>query len=170
MSVQGGKDYLFLIWKSGESGKQYIVGQLAKNSQYEFKYYEEVREAIEDGFSPLLCFPDLDKVYKNERLFPVFASRLPDKKRKDIQSILKKYGMEQYDEYMLLKQSGARLPIDALQFIDPILSTDESLTRIFLAAGVRHYLKCDGIYCEKAIKITRGDEGFFKREFENEHD
>ena len=54
MSVQGGKDYLFLIWKSGESGKQYIVGQLAKNSQYEFKYYEEVREAIEDGFSPLL--------------------------------------------------------------------------------------------------------------------
>lgn len=170
MSVQGGKDYLFLIWKSGESGKQYIVGQLAKNSQYEFKYYEEVREAIEDGFSPLLCFPDLDKVYKNERLFPVFASRLPDKKRKDIQSILKKYGMEQYDEYMLLKQSGARLPIDALQFIDPILSTDESLTRIFLAAGVRHYLKCDGIDCEKAIEITRGDEVFLKRDLENEHD
>ena len=121
-----------LIWKSGESRKQYIVGQLTKNSRYEFKYCEEIKEAMENGFVPLLCFPDLDKVYENERLFPIFSSRLPDKKRKNIQSILEKYGMETYDEYMLLKRSGARLPIDNFEFIDPILNADEDLTRIFL--------------------------------------
>ena len=132
MSIRGGKDYLYLIWKSGESRKQYIVGQLTKNSRYEFKYCEEIKEAMENGFVPLLCFPDLDKVYENERLFPIFSSRLPDKKRKNIQSILEKYGMETYDEYMLLKRSGARLPIDNFEFIDPILNADEDLTRIFL--------------------------------------
>ncbi len=33
---------------------------------------------------------------------------------------------------MLLKRSGARLPIDSLEFIDPILDTDGNVTRIFL--------------------------------------
>ena len=81
MSMRDGKDYLYLIWKSGESGKQYIVGQLTKNDQYEFEYCEEIKEAIKDGFVPLLCFPDLDKIYSDEKLFSIFSSRLPDKKR-----------------------------------------------------------------------------------------
>ena len=44
-------------------------------------------------------------------LFPVFASCLPDRKRKDIDKILQKYGLKEFDEYELLKKSGARLPI-----------------------------------------------------------
>lgn len=49
-----------------------------------------------------------------------------------MKEILQKYGLNEYDEYMLLKRSGARLPIDSLEFIDPILDTDGSVTRIFL--------------------------------------
>ena len=170
MSMRDGKDYLYLIWKSGESGKQYIVGQLTKNSRYEFEYCEEIKEAVKDGFVPLLCFPNLNKVYSDERLFPVFSSRLPDKKRKDIRQILGKYVMEKYDEYLLLKRSGARLPIDGLEFIDPILDVDENILRIFYIAGVRHCLNCEGIDCLKAIKVTRGDEVFLKRDLENKYD
>lgn len=154
MSLKDGKDYLFLIWKSEQSGKQYIVGQLTKNNEYEFKYCEEIEEALEDGFVPLLCFPDLGKVYRDERMFSIFSSRLPDKKRKDIGDILKKYGMEKYDEYMLLKRSGARLPIDGLEFVDPILDTDKNQTRIFFAEGVKDYIN--------TWEITRGDEVFSK--------
>lgn len=132
MSVKDGKDYLYLIWKSEQTRKQYIIGQLTKNGQYEFQYSEEVQSAIADGFKPLLCFPDLNKVYKDDRLFAIFKSRLPDRKRKNIQEILGKYGLEEYDDYMLLKRSGARLPIDNLEFIDPILSLDNNVTRIFL--------------------------------------
>lgn len=84
MSRKDGKDYLYLIWKSGQSGQQYIVGQLTRNSHYEFRYCDEVKNAIEDGFVPLLCFPDLDKQYEDEKLFTVFSSRLPDKKRKTL--------------------------------------------------------------------------------------
>lgn len=122
MSVKDGKDYLYLIWKSEQSGKQYIVAQLIKEGQYEFCYCDEVHDAIKAGFSPLLCFPDIDKVYRDNKLFPIFSSRLPDKKRKDIRNILDKYELEEYDEYTLLKRSGARLPIDQLEFIEPILN------------------------------------------------
>lgn len=96
------------------------MGQLAKNGEYEFRYYEkEIREAIKEGFEPFFCFRELDKVYTDTVLFPVFASRLPDRKRKDIDKILQKYGLKEFDEYELLKKSGARLPIDNLEFIVP---------------------------------------------------
>ena len=62
MSIKDGKDYLYLIWKSEKSRKQYIVGQLIKNGQYEFQYYSDVETAINDGFMPLLCFQDLNNI------------------------------------------------------------------------------------------------------------
>ena len=44
MSVKDGKDYLYLIWKCSSNRRQYIVGQLSKNGQYEFCYCEEFNE------------------------------------------------------------------------------------------------------------------------------
>lgn len=82
MLAGDGKDCLYLIWKSERIRKQFIIGQLTKNDHYEFQYDEEVYSAIAEGFKPLLCFPDLHKVYKDNRLFAVFTSRLPDRKRK----------------------------------------------------------------------------------------
>ena len=170
MSVKNGKDYLYLIWKAEQSRKQYIIGQLTKNGQYEFQYCDEVQDAIKEGFQPLLCFPELNKVYKDDRLFTVFASRLPDRKRRDIQMILDKYGLEKYDEYLLLKRSGACLPIDRLEFIDPIFDFDTTTSRIFYMAGVRHYLGCNGENCKQSILMTRGDEVFLQRKPDNEYD
>ena len=37
MAIKDGKDYLYLIWKCSSNRRQYIVGQLTKNGQYEFK-------------------------------------------------------------------------------------------------------------------------------------
>lgn len=106
MSVKDGKDYLYLIWKCSSNRRQYIVGQLSKNGQYEFCYCEEFNEAVKEGFSPLISFEDTNRVYKSQELFPAFSSRLPDRKRKDINKILKRYGLEQYDSYELLKRGG----------------------------------------------------------------
>ena len=170
MSVKDGKDYLYLIWKDVITRRQYVVGQLSKNGQYEFRYTGEVEEAIKAGFAPLVSFEDIENVYTNEELFPVFSSRLPDRKRKDIKRILQKYGLEEYDAYELLKMSGAKLPIDSLQFIDPILDFENGFERKFYMAGVRHYLGCDGEECEKSIEVTRGDEVFLVREPENKYD
>ena len=94
MAVKDGKDYLYLIWKCALNRRQYIVGQLTKNGHYEFQYCEKIEDALKAGFTPLVSFEKLDTVYKSENLFPVFASRLPDRKRKDIDKILEKYGLE----------------------------------------------------------------------------
>ena len=170
MSIRDGKDYLYLVWKSNETRRQYIVGQLTKNGQYEFQYCKEYEDAIKDGFKPLVSFDDSDKIYTCNDLFPVFASRLPDRKRKDMDKILQKYGLDEFDAYELLKRSGAKLPIDSLYFIDPILNFDNSFEKTFNLAGVRHYLGCDGNNCSKSISVTRGDEVFLEREEDNSFD
>jgi len=158
MSIKDGRDYIYLIWKDIESRRQYIVGQLSKNGQFEFNYGFEVKEAIEKGFKLLISFEDINKVYKSDMLFPVFASRLPDKKRKEIDKILSKYDMDEYNDYILLKRSGARLPIDNLEFIDPILDdNDEEIMRKFYLAGPRHYINCDGQDCSKAIDLRENE-------------
>lgn len=167
MSLKDGRDYLYMIWKSEKSRKQHIVGILSKNGQFEFKYGKEVSEAIDDGFTPLVSFPDITTIYKNDALFPVFMSRLPDKKRKDIATILNKYGMDEYEPYTLLKRSGARLPIDNLEFIDPILDLNKPFNRIFYLAGARHYIGCYGNECEKAVDVVRGDEVMLIHEPDN---
>lgn len=170
MSMKDGKDYLYLIWKCTSNRRQYIVGQLTKNGHYEFQYCEEVNEALEVGFTPLVSFEKLDVVYRCENLFSVFASRLPDRKRKDIDKILKKYGLREYDAYQLLKKSGAKLPIDNLQFIDPILNFEEDFEKLFYVAGARYYLGCNGNQCTEAIRVTRGDEVFLEHEKDNPYD
>ena len=170
MSVYEERDYLYLIWKDNNTRRQYIVGQLSKNGHYEFKYSGEVEQAIKAGFTPLVSFQDIKSVYCSDELFPVFASRLPDRKRKDIGKILEKYCLEEYDAYKLLKMSGAKLPIDTLQFIDPILDFENEFERVFYMAGVRHYLGCNGEECKNSIEVTRGDEVFLEKEPENQYD
>ena len=38
--------------------------------------------------------------------------------------------MEEYDSYELVKRSGAKLPIDNLQFIDPILDFEDEFEKV----------------------------------------
>lgn len=170
MSMQDGKDYVYLVWKCTSNRRQYIVGQLSKNGQYEFCYCKEFKEAMENGFTPLISFAKSDIVYKSEELFPAFSSRLPDRKRKDINKILKRYGLDKYDAYELLKRSGAKLPIDNLQFVDPILNFQESFEKIFYVAGVQHYLGCEGDNCSEAVEVIPGEKIILKTEANNKYD
>lgn len=152
------RDYLYLIWKEPNTRRNYVVGQLSKNSQFEFSYGFEINDAIEKGFELLISFEDLKKVYKSDTLFPTFSSRLPDRKRRGIEKILAKYGLNEFNEYKLLKRSGARLPIDNLEFIDPLFPEDgDEVERNFHIAGIRHYIGCDGEDCKKAINLNVGD-------------
>lgn len=170
MSIKEDRDYLYLIWKSEKSRKQFIIGELSKNSHYTFCYCQEVSEAEKEGFKPLISFPNLDEIYCSKELFPVFESRLPDKKRKDMHNILKKYEMDEYEPFQLLKRSGARLPIDTLYFVDPIIDTNEQVNRKFYMAGVRHYIGCNGKACDQSLDISVGEQVFLQQEPTNVKD
>lgn len=47
MSVKDGKDYLYLVWKENVTKKQYIIGQLTKNTRMETKLERIARIAKE---------------------------------------------------------------------------------------------------------------------------
>ena len=122
MSKYEGRDYIWVVWRDSVSSQRYIIGEISKNGQYEFKYrINQVDEARQKGFENLVAFPDLNKLYTNKELFPAFSSRLPDKRRRDIKEILSKYNLDQYDSFELLKRSGGKLPTDSFEFVDPII-------------------------------------------------
>lgn len=113
------KDAVYLVWKNIKTGNKYKVAELYKeNGKYYFKYIlENVKEAEESGFELLVAFPQLNATYENPHLFAVFGARLPDKRRPEIKEILSTYGMTEYDEFELLKRSGAKLPTDNYEFV-----------------------------------------------------
>jgi hypothetical protein len=171
MAKRNEKDYLYLVWKEPKTRRQYTIATLSKNGQYEFEYGLEVEEAIQKGFKLMIAFKELEKKYESKRLFASFSSRIPDRRRRDIDVILKKYDLVEYDEYELLKKSGGRLPIDNLGFIDPIMNNGENpIERSFYVAGSGHHLGCEKKDCLKSIELKIGSKLYLKFENTNKHD
>jgi hypothetical protein len=163
-------NYLYLIWKNPNTKRNYIVGKLGKTEVgFSFEYSDEYKDALSSGWTWIECFSE-DKRYESTVLFPVFQSRLPDKKRKDLPQILKKYGLEQYDGYELLKNSGGRLPIDTYEFVDPIFDEDKTIERSFHIVVIPHKSSCGGEDCNKRPLCEKGYKLVLCREPENQHD
>lgn len=161
--------FLYLIWKDPQSRRNFTIGKLCQSEKYTFEYCEDFGIAENYGWTKFEVFPE-EKVYESDILFPVFASRLPDRKRRDIDKILEKYGLSEFDEFELLRKSEARLPIDTYSFIDPIFPDDETVERDFFVMGIRHHAPCNGEDCALLPELKCGDELAFKKEPENEHD
>jgi len=117
MNSNANNERLYLIWKNPVIGYTFVVGALTQDNGYVFKYGYEYKRAKREGFKPLIAFADTDKAYHSAKLFFAFSSRLPDRKRPDIDNILSRNGLEEYDEFQLLKATGGRLPIDNIYFI-----------------------------------------------------
>lgn len=162
-------EYLFLIWKDPNTRRNFTIGKLSSGEKFTFCYLPDAAEAKKFGWSFLNSFPE-DKEYSSEVLFPAFSSRLPDRKRRDIDKILLKYGMSHFDEFELLKKSGARLPIDTYEFIDPIFPEDKTIQREFFVMGIRHHAPCNGKDCERLPVLEKGNELKLVPEPENTHD
>lgn len=162
-------NYLLLIWKDPETRRNYTVGKLTRGDFFTFQYYGEAENAEEAGWKLLGAFPTYQE-YRSNIMFPVFSSRLPDKKRRDIQNILEKYGLMEYDEFELLRRSGARLPIDTYEFIDPISPDDTEVEREFYITGIRYHSACQGSDCGALPGVKVGDMLLLEEEPENAYD
>ena len=162
-------NYLLLIWKDPETRRNYTVGKLTRGDCFTFQYYGEAENAEEAGWKLLGAFPTYQE-YRSNTMFPVFSSRLPDKKRRDIQNILEKYGLMEYDEFELLRRSGARLPIDTYEFIDPISPDDTEVEREFYITGIRYHSACQGSDCGALPGVKVGDILLLEEEPENAYD
>ena len=161
--------FLYLIWKDPHTRTNFTVGKLSKNGSYKFEYFGEFGKAESCGWSKLEAFPE-NKVYESDTLFPVFASRLPDRKRRDIKKILEKYELEDFEEFDLLRKSEGRLPIDTYYFIDPIFPEMDAVQRDFYVMGIRYNTPCKGENCDFLPKVKVGEEVYFEKDPKNAYD
>ena len=161
--------YLYLIWKDPQTRQNFTIGKLGCGLKYSFEYSEDVGKAEKNGWTKFEVFPE-EKVYESDILFPVFSSRLPDRKRRDIDKILEKYGLSDFNEFELLRKNEGRLPIDTYSFIDPIFPDDQTVQRDFYIMGLRYNAPCKGENCALLPLIDIGDELIFEEEPDNAFD
>lgn len=89
-----------------------IYGQLPlgvlsyQNSVWEWKYSDAFR--AQERIVPLIEFPDVNRVYQTEELWPFFATRAPSLKRPDILQIIEREHIDKNDEVALLTRFGQR--------------------------------------------------------------
>lgn len=119
------RDIIWMTWRNSE-GESFKVGELARRGEkYYFKYdIEGMKKAEEYGFAQLSNFPRIDVEYFREELFCSFSKRLPWHGKRDVSSVLKEYGLEEYDAFELLKKTGGKCPGDSFEFIAPFDKED----------------------------------------------
>src|SRR5688572_23488808 len=62
------------------------------HGRYKFQYLDEVSRKVE-GFRPFIGFPDVDRVYESNRLWPFFDLRVMDPKRPDFPDYVRWLGL-----------------------------------------------------------------------------
>ena len=102
-----------LFWNDINNNK-YLLGILYKK---EGMYYFEINEdglkiALRHGCFGIGKINILEKTNKSEELFDFFKNRIPSKDNPDIDKFLSSIGLDDYDEYEILKRTGTRLLTD----------------------------------------------------------
>lgn len=83
------------------------VGYLElKDGIWKFSYSEEFKE--QDELRPIVQFPDKNKAYENEELWPFFTIRIPGLNQPAIQKILESENIDRTNEVELLKRFGKK--------------------------------------------------------------
>ena len=82
-----------------------IAFLFCENHDWYFKYTSDFKKRSEE-YNHIVGFPDLDKTYKSQILWPFFQIRIPGLKQPAIQEILAKESIDQKNEAALLKRFG----------------------------------------------------------------
>lgn len=83
-----------------------VIGTLnAVKGKWIFKYSDEFKKLTEK-YNPIIGFPDLDKTYESEELWPFFLIRIPGLNQPAVQEILEVEEIDKQNEVALLKRFG----------------------------------------------------------------
>ncbi len=84
------------------------IGTLhCEKREWFFKYTDEFKKHS-DEYNHIVGFPDLNKIYKSESLWPFFQIRIPGLKKPAVQEIIAKEKIDQSNEVALLKRFGKK--------------------------------------------------------------
>jgi hypothetical protein len=138
---------LWVVWQNPKNRLFYHIGTLSSfDNHYEFRYVSgdkghlKLNDAIDNGYMLNPAFPDPDKVYKSDELFPAFNRRLPSSNRADFHEILLDLGLDKSCTKMeLLQETRGRLANDTYSFEQPLkVRKDEKVHSSFYIHGMRH--------------------------------
>ena len=103
---------LRLNWS--KNNKTFELGILEKiNDEYIFNINnQELKEAIRNGCCGIGNFDLLKKEYRSTDLFSFFKNRIPEKDNLNIKETLEEYGLTEYDEMEILKNTKGELETD----------------------------------------------------------
>jgi hypothetical protein len=73
---------------------------------WEFEYTDEFKNEYFREYDRIAGFPDLNKTYKKESLWPFFLTRIPGLKQPAVKEIIEKEKINSKDEAALLKRFG----------------------------------------------------------------
>ena len=84
------------------------IGTLyCEKAEWYFQYTDDFKKHSEE-YNRIVGFPDLDRVYKSDSLWPFFQIRIPGLKQPAIQEIIAKEKIDQANEVALLKRFGEK--------------------------------------------------------------
>ncbi len=163
---------LFLAWQDPNSRFWFPIGRLTSESgQFSFVYIKGAKKAEETSkFQPLPSFPDFDKVYKAEELFPLFANRIMRPSRPDYQNHLECLNIPRHadDPIAILSRSGGKKATDHFE-VFPCPEPDQNgLYHIhFFIHGLRHR---PSSAIERVSSLNPNELLYLMHDFQNPHD
>jgi hypothetical protein len=149
---------LFVAWRRPE-GTIVPVGQLDRVSgpegdRFVFVYLNGA--ATQDDFAPLVEFPDLQRVYSSDRLFPFLENRIVPETRADWPSYGGAMGLHRRaDPFFVLARTGGYRATDTFEvFAPPFMDPETGTSHIrFFVRGIGHI---DGAR-ERVARLVTGD-------------
>lgn len=163
---------VYLAWQAPQSRRWYPVGRLRRTgAQFEYVYTAGALDARdEDGFHPLVSFPDLHGRYESDSIFPLFANRLLSPGRREYDDFVEWLNLSQTepDPLVLLARSGGHRLTDSLEvFPCPERGPDGVYRVHFFVHGVRHQ---SAAAQERMASLAPGERLRLQRDEQNERD
>lgn len=85
-----------------------VVGTLhCEGGEWQFKYTDEFKQ-LRNKYNHIAGFSNLDKIYRNDTLWPFFQTRIPGLKQPVVREILIKEKINETNELELLKRFGKK--------------------------------------------------------------
>ena len=140
---------IYLAWEDRRSHQWFPVGRLVRDSsemgRYEFVYTQGALQAKEySGFFEIPGFPNLDRQYRADELFPAFLNRTMNLNRPDRAGYLSELGLDEaeWDALSELCVSGGLSHADSFEVFPEIEPDREGgFETRFVLHGLRHLNK-----------------------------
>jgi hypothetical protein len=161
---------LFLAWQNPDQRDWHTVGRLdQEDDTYVFRYTQGAEQAQKHGFDPIVSFPDLQRTYESDEIFPLFANQVLSRNRPEFDDFVEWLSIpkDEADPIAILARTGDQARDTLEIFPYPQKRDEHTYTLHFFVRGLRHQSSCA---IERATKLESGDPLLLTPDVQNEHD